>query len=230
MITDESVNINEYRVKILAGFHGGEASRGKYMCENPRCRCQVFYRHGIYERFVVELSDEALEKSSLEDLLSHFNDYCHRIQILRVVCRDCGRTHAILPSDVIPFHQISMVLMMSLFMMIRLNDKSSEQRIRVPQSARGDEDLYQAVSWQYLHALFQILQQYLPRMIAALRQSLIYTQSVDPRADELLRIYLDGSHPSRTYLAYLRLFRCPLFVSRRNTVTYPLRYIVSGIG
>jgi hypothetical protein len=46
-------------VKILAGFHGGEASRGKYMCENPRCRCQVFYRHGIYERFVVELSDEA---------------------------------------------------------------------------------------------------------------------------------------------------------------------------
>ena len=176
------------------------------------------------------ISDEALEKSSLEDLLSHFNDYCHRIQILRVVCRDCGRTHAILPSDVIPFHQISMVLMMSLFMMIRLNDKSSEQRIRVPQSARGDEDLYQAVSWQYLHALFQILQQYLPRMIAALRQSLIYTQSVDPRADELLRIYLDGSHPSRAYLAYLRLFRCPLFVSRRNTVTYPLRYIVSGIG
>ena len=184
------------------------------MCENPRCRCQVFYRHGTYERFVVELSDEALEKSSLEDLLSHFNDYCHRIQILRVVCRDCG----------------TMVLMMSLFMMIRLNDKSSEQRIRVPQSARGDEDLYQAVSWQYLHALFQILQQYLPRMIAALRQSLIYTQSVDPRADELLRIYLDGSHPSRAYLAYLRLFRCPLFVSRRNTVTYPLRYIVSGIG
>lgn len=37
--------------------------------------------------------------------------YCDRIQILRMLCKACGSTHAILPEEIVPYAQYSVIFM-----------------------------------------------------------------------------------------------------------------------
>lgn len=83
MIIDFKVCCNCYKEKILDFF-----GFWKYCC--PACSAKnSLTRHAVYERNICYLDD------------SEF--ICTRITILRLICASCGTTHAVLPSDTIPF-------------------------------------------------------------------------------------------------------------------------------
>jgi hypothetical protein len=93
MILNFAVNFNDYNEKIL-NFYG---------IWDFRCPCcnafRSFSRHALYSRHICILMDnQIIEK---------------KLNILRLKCKSCDTTHAVLPSDVIPymFYSLSCVLM-----------------------------------------------------------------------------------------------------------------------
>lgn len=59
-------------------------------CPNDGCGHHDFVRHGYYERTI------------------KFKDYSVRLRILRVKCKACGSTHAILLDCMVPYSQLSL--------------------------------------------------------------------------------------------------------------------------
>lgn len=59
----------------------------------PNCNSYKMVKHGYYVRYLI--IDEHTEK--------------HSIKILRVKCKHCGKTHAILPFLVIPYIQTTLI-------------------------------------------------------------------------------------------------------------------------
>jgi hypothetical protein len=83
MIIDFDVDIKNYIENILTfwGFW-------KYLC--PSCGSKnSLIRHAKYERYIYLFENSVF--------------VCHMIVILRLKCKSCGTTHAILPADVIPY-------------------------------------------------------------------------------------------------------------------------------
>ena len=87
MIIDFSLSRNNYH-EILK-FYGDWS----YQC--PVCGAKHhLVRHGSYERYLIFPGDDtALEYTCMT--------------VLRLKCTSCSATHAVLPMDIIPFHQFS---------------------------------------------------------------------------------------------------------------------------
>jgi len=83
MINDYSVNFNNYNENVL-NYYGF----WDYIC--PSCNAfHSFTRHATYSRNICFLNSGKIEE--------------HKINILRLLCNSCGRTHAILPADTVPY-------------------------------------------------------------------------------------------------------------------------------
>ena len=66
----------------------------KYTCPNSKCEAKSqFVRHDYYERNNISVQNKKFNYS--------------KIKILRVKCKSCGKTHAILPGDIIPYKQFN---------------------------------------------------------------------------------------------------------------------------
>ena len=84
MIIDYTTNCNNYSVKILNNY-----AIFTYIC--PRCGAtHSFTRHDVYDRNICCLDN-------------NFEIVETKITILRLLCNSCKTTHAILPSDVVPY-------------------------------------------------------------------------------------------------------------------------------
>jgi hypothetical protein len=84
MIIDFKRNYNTYSEEILNNYDVFE-----YIC--PSCGAKhSFIRHATYERNVSFIDKDNSVKET-------------RITVLRLLCKSCKRTHAILPNDIIPY-------------------------------------------------------------------------------------------------------------------------------
>ena len=84
MIIDNQLKNKKY-LKIIQSM-----DISVYDC--PKCRAKAsMIRHAYYERNVISIIDEVMLFSTLK--------------ILRVKCKSCDSTHAILPGDIIPYKQ-----------------------------------------------------------------------------------------------------------------------------
>ena len=198
-----------------------------FRCTNPDCRCDTFYRHGTYQRYFIDLGDvpDLEAENTLDDEMIirviRSLSVC-QVCILRVKCMGCGITHAILPVDAIPFQAWSLLLIFLLLLMVSLQNQGEINK----KTSLHETSLF---SWKFLKRLISIFLQYRPSMVSAVRFGEIYQHACDPSCQELLLCFAGGlflSFPSDAYLIFLKLFRSPLFVSRHNTISYPLRYLL----
>lgn len=226
MIIHPSVLCKDYQKEIMENFHGGESSQDQFRCSNPDCRCDKFYRHGTYFRYFIDLNEipdlnemDSLTVERLSEAVCSVT--VQQVQILRVRCMGCGITHSILTADMVPFRGWSLLLLFFLLLMIC-------------SSGQGTIDSYThlhenvSFSWKFLKHLVFVFLKYNSSMLSAIRFGGLYQNAHDPSARELLLCFLGGipfSFPSQPVIQYLKLFQSPLFVSRRNTVSYPLRYL-----
>jgi len=83
----------------------------KYTCPNSECEAESqFVRHGYYERNNISIKNEEINYS--------------KIKILRVKCKSCGKTHAILPGDIIPYKQFNYSSFLEILKSYFCNSKS----------------------------------------------------------------------------------------------------------
>ena len=61
----------------------------------PTCGCRgAFHIHGYYNRYLIEPKGQS--------------QVCHQVRVTRLICGNCGHTHAVLPDIVIPYRSHSL--------------------------------------------------------------------------------------------------------------------------
>lgn len=171
----------------------------EYTC--PKCGAKArFHRHGTYSRWVTYLSTSGcIVFESLE--------------ILRLKCQSCNSTHSILPGDIIPFQVYSLPVVLFLCEQILLHKNSI--RNTVNKTKCTIKTIYQKL---------KLLTQSLTLIEIYLRQMSLYTAASSISLTQALTFLL---LPTMKFSSYFYCHGHPIFLNRRNTITYPLYYAVA---
>lgn len=173
-----------------------------YSCPNPECHAQMhpMRRHAKYRRGLVIWDAET---DSLMD---------RQLEILRLKCASCGRTHAVLTMDMIPFFAYSIRAFLSLLSMCLEPGGSVLRAERIT-----------GVSYQLLYCFLRIFRDYSRKAALFLRLEALWDKPGQPSDCQML-LLLGAQPPPWPGAAFFRHFRSPLFMHRRNTVSYPLLF------
>ncbi len=168
----------------------------EYQC--PKCGAKArFHRHGTYLRHVTYLS-----------LAGHI--VFESLEILRLKCQSCNSTHSILSGDMIPFQVYSLPVVLFLCKQI-LIEKASLRH--TAQKAKCTI----LTIYQKLH----LFKQSITLIELYLRQVSLYTAS---SSISLTRALTNLLLPTMRFTAYFHCHGHPIFLNRRNTISYPLYF------
>lgn len=173
-----------------------------YECPNPECRAKQhpLRRHAKYTRNLIlwDSQDSRLKEK--------------QIDILRLKCCSCGTTHAVLPMDAIPFFVYSIQAFLALLSLCLEEDGS------VPQTEKET-----GVSFQLLYRFLRLFREYTGMLMLLLRREALWEGEEKLSRGQLLS-RLSGKAPPWPQSSFFQCFRTPLFLHRRSTVSYPLRF------
>lgn len=170
---------------------------GIWECPCPKCGAlHSFHRHATYSRNLIVWNSGVL----VEEQMS----------ILRLQCNSCGSTHAVLTPDIIPFFIYSIDAFLTLLSLC-LDTEGS-----VLKTEKETE-----VSYQLLYRFLRIFHSYRRQLILFLRRESLWSQNTHPLTRELLHFLYFQPPPWLTVHFFIQ-FQVPLFLHRRNTVSYPL--------
>ena len=189
---DFSLSRNNYH-EILQ-FYGD----WNYQC--PVCGAKHhFNRHGSYERYLIFPGDDTVLEYTC-------------MTVLRLKCTSCGTTHAILPMDIIPFHQYSVQALL----VVLLSAASCGSSI--PKAA-GQKD----ISYQLVYLFLALYRRYESAILLMLRKLGIWENAV-PLCSSVSIAFLTGSPPPFPQMQFFKEHCRPLFLSRQDTAAYPLHF------
>ena len=159
-------------------------------------------RYGSYERYAIMINADG----SLDTM---------RLKVQRLLCA-CGRTHALLPGDIIPFHNYNYAPFLCLLQLLPCHCESGQKTVSFT------EKLHQlSISDQLLRYFLMIYRKYEQDIISMLRITGCYTKCLSPATGEVLTL-CSTFPPGTAQKEYFRLFRRPMFLNRQDTVSYPL--------
>ena len=159
-------------------------------------------RYGSYERYAIMINADG----SLDTM---------RLKVQRLLCA-CGRTHALLPGDIIPFHNYNYAPFLCLLQLLPCHCESGQKTVSFT------EKLHQlSISYQLLRYFLMIYRKYEQDIISMLRITGCYTKCLSPASGEVLTL-CSTFPPGTAQKEYFRLFRRPMFLNRQDTVSYPL--------
>lgn len=188
MIIDFNSNFKTYTDNIL-NF------RGIWDYECPVCHSSHgWQRHGTYSRFLILPAESSLKEAEME--------------ILRLRCKSCGHTHAILPADIIPYGIYSV----SAVIFICQSCLAGALPVSRFSSLHG-------VSYQMVYRLLQLFLLYLDRISLLLRALSLWVSAQNPSVAAALP-FLDGSFCGK----FAAHYRAPVFQKRKSTGIYPLHF------
>lgn len=168
-----------------------------------KCKCDHcgaighFHRHASYLRYFISFESNTLQIQTLD--------------ILRVQCVSCQKTHSVLPKDVIPFqlHSLHYVLtILQSFYTISPSKRSTAKAMET--------------NIDFVRRKLRLFQYALSSLEAFLRETGQLTSDTNLSPKTALSYLLEESFDFR---AYFRAHNVPLFLNRRNTSSYPLRFI-----
>ena len=196
MLYDNQLSYKDYD-KILQRT---DADGWDYQCPNPECQAMgCFKRYSTYFRHLIVFEDGTL--------------FDYEIEILRLKCLSCGITTNILPLEVIPFWQYSISLVLFI-----LSITSTTDNVSVLHTA---EEI--ASSFQLFYRYLLILREYNDRMVLLFRSLFLWSEKRNPSFEEIVSLARSKSPPFPQE-DFLKMYRYPLFLHRRSTVSYPLRF------
>lgn len=173
-----------------------------YECPNPKCRARQhpMRRHAKYKRSLV-LWDAATCQLKEE-----------RMEILRLKCCSCGTTHAVLTMDIIPFFAYSIQAFLVLV------SKCTERGGSVVRTQKET-----GISFQLLYRFLQIFHEHTEKLMLLLRLEALWERQGNPLDRQILPL-LRVKSPPWPQASFFQKFQTPLFLHRRSTVPYPLRF------
>ena len=134
------------------------------------------------------------------------------MEILRLKCCSCGSTHAVLTRDIIPFFAYSIQAVLALLSLC-MAEKSS-----VPRT--GEKT---GVSCQLLYRFLLIFHEATGKLMLLLRLETLWEGGRKPPEGRLLSM-LYAKSPPWPQSCFFQKFRSPLFLHRKSTISYPLRF------
>jgi len=140
----------------------------EYDCPNTDCGAKQstkYYSH--YKRHVVSLDIDVIiailgeegriDTEMIQGMTSHlFSDKL--LDVFRVKCDSCKTTHAILPGDVVPYRQFSLLTMLAIVKVVCHRKETIEKTAR-----------HLRLSWQYMLALLNQWTSHLSNMALLMR-------------------------------------------------------------
>lgn len=88
----------------------------KIVC--PKCQCiGQFYQHGSYVRFLFVIIQ----------LVNFISKDRIRLTVYRIKCKNCGKTHAILDRNIIPYRAYSLPFVLKVLKRFFIDNKKSEE-------------------------------------------------------------------------------------------------------
>lgn len=167
-----------------------------YKC--PKCGAIArFHRHGTYLRWTTYVS-------------ATWDIVFEPLEILRLQCQSCNSTHSILPGDIIPFQVYSLPVVLFLCEQILINKVSI--RNTVSKSNCSIQTIFQKIN---------LLKRSLAFIEFYLRQMSLYTAAPSVSLTQALTYLL---LPTMKFSSYFHCHGHPLFLNRRNTISYPLHF------
>ena len=164
----------------------------------PKCGAIAsFHRHGTYFRWITYLS--ATGDIAFESL-----------EILRLKCQSCNSTHSILPGDIIPFQVYSLPVVLFLCEQILINKVSIRNTVSKTNC-----------SIQTICQKLNLLKRSLTLIEFYLRQMSLYTAASSISLTQALTFLL---LPTMKISSYFHCHGHPIFLNRRNTISYPLLF------
>lgn len=157
-------------------------------------------RHGKYERNLIVWEPDSCQ---LKD---------ERMEILRLKCRSCGATHAVLTMDIIPFFVYSI---QAFLMLISLCMKPEGSVLQTEQET--------GVSYQVLYRFVLLFHEYAGKLALFLRREGLWEASRHPSGRQMLPL-LSVKPPPWLQSGVFRQERSPLFLHRRSTAACPLLF------
>lgn len=195
MIIDFTLECKTYSEKI---FH--TSSLYPYQCTS--CGSRQMIRYGSYERYAIMINADG----SLDTM---------RLKVQRLLCA-CGRTHALLPGDIIPFHNYNYAPFLYLLQLLPCHSESEQKTVSLT------EKLHQlSISYQLLRYFLIVYRKYEQDIISMLRITGRCTKCLSPASGEVLALCSTFSQGT-AQKEYFRLFRRPMFLDRQDTASYPL--------
>lgn len=194
MILDFHITSKEYNQKIFI-----ESTTHTFSaCKCEHCGAMGrFHRHASYSRYFITFDAEIPQVETL--------------QILRVQCLSCKKTHGVLPQDVIPFqiHSMNYILLL----LYTFYNKSNSKRGTAKEMG---------CNLDFVRKKLLLFQKYLISIEAYLREIGQWDSTSHLCAKEALSFLC---HRDFDFRAYFSTHHIPIFLNRRNTATYPLRFI-----
>jgi transposase-like protein len=180
MIIDYKVNYNNYSENIL--------NNNKFFnYECPKCgNKHSWNRHGSYNRNLT-----IVENNSFIDTI---------IIILRLKCTSCNSTHAILPSNVIPYH------IYSFSSTIKILLEHYEENLSVLSIAKKYN-----ISFQLIYFILNIYISFINEYIYTLRILNVIKGTFIPTAKKLLSLI---TNQTNYYLDYSKMNKWPFFMTK----------------
>lgn len=198
MIIDFSLSRNNYH-EILE-FYGD----WKYQC--PVCGAKHhLIRHGSYERYLIFPGDDTVLEYTC-------------MTVLRLKCTSCDTTHAVLPMDIIPFHQFSVEAVLIVLL------SAASPGSSVPKTARRMD-----ISYQLAYTFLALYRRYEASILLMLKKLGIW-ENAAPLCTSVSIAFLTGSPPPFPQMHFFKEYCHPLFLSRHNTAAYPLHFAAAFPG
>lgn len=190
MIIDFCHTFNTYD-EILS-FYG----MWDYSCPNPQCHARhSLIRHGSYHRYLLT---DPTEPSATQHMA-----------ILRLKCKSCGCTHAVLTADMVPYliHSCSCIL--------NLLEEAFGSQGSVKKTVNRTN-----LSHQTLYHFLRIFSRYLEKLELLLRSMGQWKSVCTAKSQDILPLLLKYPPPLFQSL-FFEQYRMPLLLSRRSTVSCP---------
>lgn len=192
MILNFDVLCKDYKQKIFETV----TSDTFHHCTCPKCGAKKFHRHASYDRYVILFTKDVPTVSILE--------------LLRMQCVSCKSTHAILPSDMIPFSLYSVPVFLHMLKLYILENNSLNQTTKAV-----------SVSFSTLLLKLRIFQRFMPYIEQYLRIYGFYEKEASlSKVTALSYLFM----PTFDYREFFRCHHLPIFLNRRTTISYPLRF------
>lgn len=196
MIIDYSIKYSDYEECIINNYSGW-----KYEC--PDCEGVCFHRHGTYERYLTVIEDGNFKTVTMD--------------ILRLKCKGCKKTHSVLTNDIIPYRIYSISVFMRIFQYF------FEEKVSLYVIAEKTGISYQMLQLFFL-ALMNALENLIELYVSLVEGAAGQIESVS--TDEIIRFYI-GKAPPSPQADYMDRFNTPLFMDRISSLAYELVFIAS---
>jgi len=160
----------------------------------PKCHTQGLDDHGTYKRWAISLETDGF---------AALTQKVQRLTICRGKCGSCGKTHAILPGDIIPYKQYSLdtvVTVLSFVLQRKLTVECVEKMLRIPHQV-----------------IYEILNQWSAMLLRlALWLRVIFQQYTITGADcdKTAILQFVSENTDRASKSYLKYFKWPMFMTR----------------